>query len=408
MSQQIPRLFISYSRSDRAFADMLVKYLSEMYGNENVFYDQQVTGGDDWWKTILTRIAECDIFIYLLSPRSVNSPYCKAEYEEAQRLQKQIIPVRIKRRFRPQPGGLGDIQHIHLTNPQNAGPLTQLAGAIREQFAKRQTSPQKPLSETPISRPSLPSKKSEKIAPKLQTDETLTFIPTRTNAALFIYKTIYRILSDPVMQGIGVVVGILSVLIALITLFVTIALAEGTQEPTSTPIVETLTITVATVAPSPTPTASPTATTCAEQAQCLNVMLSPLITHEQYRRCTDARGCNQNQFTFGDLRYDPEPVIGVTWLMAQQYCISQGGRLPTAAEWEALAQDTQAAVVREWTATSEEGINYSPYGPADGYVPMSEMGVDASMMIRDIRSRTLLVYEDSDNANRETGFRCAQ
>ncbi len=94
------RLFVSYSRADCHLVDKLVPLLNELYGPENAWLDQNLTGGQEWWQKILRQIDRCDIFIYLLSNRSLGSPYCKAEYREAQRLGKPILPVQIRRRIK--------------------------------------------------------------------------------------------------------------------------------------------------------------------------------------------------------------------------------------------------------------------------------------------------------------------
>ena len=100
------RIFISYSRSDRPFIDQFVPLIRRVYGNDSLWYDDDIHGGSNWWRMILTEIGKCDLFIYLISNESLESPYCQAELCEALRLKKQILPV-IVRRLRPP--YLGDI-----------------------------------------------------------------------------------------------------------------------------------------------------------------------------------------------------------------------------------------------------------------------------------------------------------
>jgi len=59
----MPRIFISYSRVDRSLVDDLVPLLREVYGLENVWFDENLHGGQVWWEEILRQIAACDIFI---------------------------------------------------------------------------------------------------------------------------------------------------------------------------------------------------------------------------------------------------------------------------------------------------------------------------------------------------------
>jgi len=91
------RIFVSYSRVDRRVAKTLVELLSHAY--DHVWYDTaRLVGGDEWWKEILQEIKTCDHFVFLLSPESVESNWCKKELDEAIRRNKHIIPVRVRER----------------------------------------------------------------------------------------------------------------------------------------------------------------------------------------------------------------------------------------------------------------------------------------------------------------------
>lgn len=87
------KIFISYSRKNRRFVNKLAKELRKIHKHDDVWFDKHIMGGDDWWATICSQIEECDFFIYVLSEESVNSAYCKAEWEEAKRLHKHVIPI---------------------------------------------------------------------------------------------------------------------------------------------------------------------------------------------------------------------------------------------------------------------------------------------------------------------------
>jgi hypothetical protein len=52
-----------------------------VWGYENVWFDDNLHGGQPWWEEILSQIAICDIFVYLLSSESIASEYCLAEYQ---------------------------------------------------------------------------------------------------------------------------------------------------------------------------------------------------------------------------------------------------------------------------------------------------------------------------------------
>lgn len=108
------KIFISYSRVDREFVETLAKYLRRLYGDDNVWFDKKLTGGDKWWDTILDFVAGSDVFVYLLSNESVTSPYCRAEFQEAQRLRKPVITVQIRDRTNIS-GELADIHWVDMT-----------------------------------------------------------------------------------------------------------------------------------------------------------------------------------------------------------------------------------------------------------------------------------------------------
>lgn len=109
----MPKIFISYSRVDREFIKPLYANLARMYEHQNVWYDDRIPGGHKWWNRIMERVAWCDIFIYVLSNESVQSNYCQAEFEEAQRLQKFVITVQARDRTRLS-DELSSIQYIDM------------------------------------------------------------------------------------------------------------------------------------------------------------------------------------------------------------------------------------------------------------------------------------------------------
>lgn len=127
------RIFISYSRVDRVSAEEITKRLRDVYGYENVWMDDALSGGDIWWDEILRAINRCDIFLFLLSNDAVNSPYCRAEYQEAIRLHKRIITAQVS------PGtaltdDLQQRQYVELSNwAHDPDQLNALHRAIHKQ-----------------------------------------------------------------------------------------------------------------------------------------------------------------------------------------------------------------------------------------------------------------------------------
>lgn len=127
-SKLMARIFISYSRADRQFIDQFILLIRRVYGNDSTWFDDNIHGGDDWWQMILNEIAECDIFVYLISNEALESPYCQAELREALRLNKLILPV-IVRRLKPEyPRGIDDALAVVLPRTQ----YVDMSGCFRD------------------------------------------------------------------------------------------------------------------------------------------------------------------------------------------------------------------------------------------------------------------------------------
>ena len=85
------KVFFSYSRSDASVAAAVAEDIRSM--GHAAWYDREVAGGQAWWNAILRQIRECDLFVFILTPRSLESQACRAEFSYASRLQKRILPV---------------------------------------------------------------------------------------------------------------------------------------------------------------------------------------------------------------------------------------------------------------------------------------------------------------------------
>lgn len=107
------RIFISYDRDDRPFTRELAGRLRRVYGD--VWFDENLYGGEDWWREIQNQIARCDIFLYLLSEESARSVYCQREHAEAVRLGKEVLPVRITP-LQEIPPHLRQIHYVDMAN----------------------------------------------------------------------------------------------------------------------------------------------------------------------------------------------------------------------------------------------------------------------------------------------------
>ena len=85
--------FISYGRADsKAFAIELHQRL--MAAGFTVWFDfEDIPLGVDYQKQIDDGIEKADNVLFIISPHSVNSPYCDLEVERALKRGKRIIPL---------------------------------------------------------------------------------------------------------------------------------------------------------------------------------------------------------------------------------------------------------------------------------------------------------------------------
>ena len=86
-------VFISYSSRDVSRVEQLASTLRR--AREEIWYDSELGGGDAWWRMILQKIRECDVFLVALSQHMVQSKACQGEIQYAQALGKPIVPVQV-------------------------------------------------------------------------------------------------------------------------------------------------------------------------------------------------------------------------------------------------------------------------------------------------------------------------
>ncbi|OBI49233.1 sensor domain-containing protein [Mycobacterium sp. E796] len=138
-------LFISYSSQDRSTVDALTSALRR--AQQQVWFDQELGGGDSWWNTILEQIRSCDVFVVALSNNWLQSKPSQSELRYAQALNRPILPVRIGDIDSMRVNPLAALQIIDYRNPTvDAG--IQLVTAVHSLQAKPQPLPD-PLPEEP-------------------------------------------------------------------------------------------------------------------------------------------------------------------------------------------------------------------------------------------------------------------
>ena len=85
-------VIISYSRADSDFARKLNNALQRQ--RKRTWFDQEsIASGTDFQQEIHKGIETSNFFLFVLSPRSVTSPYCADEVEYAAKLNKRMVTV---------------------------------------------------------------------------------------------------------------------------------------------------------------------------------------------------------------------------------------------------------------------------------------------------------------------------
>ncbi|PIY12593.1 MAG: hypothetical protein COZ18_01705 [Flexibacter sp. CG_4_10_14_3_um_filter_32_15] len=88
-------VFISYSRTDGDFARWINEEL-QLNGRTTWFDQECIPAGSDFGLEIKNGIETSDNFLFILSPASISSPYCKDEVLHALSMGKRIILVRFQ------------------------------------------------------------------------------------------------------------------------------------------------------------------------------------------------------------------------------------------------------------------------------------------------------------------------
>src|SRR5690349_12401412 len=104
------KIFISYAHAD---TDSVLA-LAQAFDVHDVWYDNRLNVGQEWWNEIERQIAACHCFVAILSPESMASEYCQKELAVAGKLQKAIAPIMVKRMGIPQ--NFSNLQVIDLVD----------------------------------------------------------------------------------------------------------------------------------------------------------------------------------------------------------------------------------------------------------------------------------------------------
>jgi TIR domain len=81
MATTMAKIFISYDRASKDIVEQVVEDLTD--DDHAIWFDQHLTGGQNWWDNILSEIRQCEIFVAALTPASLESRACQRELKYA-------------------------------------------------------------------------------------------------------------------------------------------------------------------------------------------------------------------------------------------------------------------------------------------------------------------------------------
>lgn len=140
------KIFISYARVDKPYCQQIAQRLA---GVHDVWYDQRLHAGQDWWAMIVDKLNWCDGFVYLLSPESVKSEYCQREFAIAEESGKCLVPVLIQARTEI-PASLSHIHYADLSESMDdIGTLMDSLTVAERNLLTRRATPSPPPSPKP-------------------------------------------------------------------------------------------------------------------------------------------------------------------------------------------------------------------------------------------------------------------
>ena len=124
------KIFISYSHSNKEQVESLANDLTLI--KYEIWYDNSLIGGQEWWETILENIRTSDIIIIGLSKESLCSEACRRELKYSISLRKSLLPISLTDdvNFNLLPDHLAKFQAINY-KPNSKESLIQLVNALK-------------------------------------------------------------------------------------------------------------------------------------------------------------------------------------------------------------------------------------------------------------------------------------
>jgi hypothetical protein len=122
------RLFMSYARVDAQAVRQVEEGITSLH--HEIWVDRKLSGGQDWWDEILSRIRACDAMVVAVSPALLESDAAAKERVYARQLGKPLLPVLVA--HLPTDLLPPDLASLQLIDYTDLGPATgfQFAGAL--------------------------------------------------------------------------------------------------------------------------------------------------------------------------------------------------------------------------------------------------------------------------------------
>ncbi|MEJ2886364.1 toll/interleukin-1 receptor domain-containing protein [Actinomycetospora aeridis] len=144
------KVFLSYSREDREAVGRLHKALESL--RCEVWLDQELSGGEVWWREILGRIGECDAVAIAISASALRSRACLDELGYAVALGRPILPVLLEAvPFELLPSSVASVQAVDFTGDRETSALALASAVFGLPPAPNLPTPLPPPPPTPLS-----------------------------------------------------------------------------------------------------------------------------------------------------------------------------------------------------------------------------------------------------------------